>query len=189
MDKDKYNLIAISGSLRKMSFNTTLLKYLEKNAPEEISINIIGIKDIPFYDQDIEDFGFPEEVKSIRSEVRNCDGIIFACPEYNCSVTGVLKNVIDWISRKDQQGYPFSKKPVMIIGATPGLMGTARAQKELRGILNNLNTFPMNKPELLVTEADKKIVSSEDIDEKIKEILEKMLDNFVKWIDAVNKFK
>ncbi len=185
--KKKYKIIGICGSLRADSYNNCILEYMVDNSPEELDIQILSIKDFPLFSEDLERKNFPTSVKEVRDKIRAADGIIFLCPEYNSSVSGVLKNAVDWISRKDDIGYPFSKKPILLAGATTGFLGTARAQKELRGILNNLNTFPMNKPELYVAEAEKKIINQKLVDEKTKEIITKMLKNFILWIDLIQK--
>lgn len=187
MKSSVYKVIGISGSLRKDSYNNCILKYMAENAPEGLEIQILSIKDFPLFSEDLEKEDFPLAVKEVREQIRAADGIIFLCPEYNSSISGVLKNAVDWISRKDDSGYPFSRKPVMLAGATTGLLGTARAQKELRGVLNNLNTFPMNKPELYVAEAGKKIFNQKLVDEKTKEIITKMLNNFILWIELIKK--
>lgn len=188
MDKNTYKVIGICGSLRKDSYNNCVLEYMVENTPESLDIENISIKDFPLFNEDVEAQGFPIPVKEVRKKIREADGIIFLCPEYNSSISGVLKNAIDWISRKDDQGYPFSKKPIMIAGATTGLIGTARAQKELRGVLNNLNTFPMNKPEFFITEAEKKIFNQKLVDERAKEIADKMLKSFIKWIELIKQY-
>ncbi len=187
MSKYPYKIVAISGSLRKESKNKKLLTYCFENSPSELDIEIIDISTIPLFNQDIEDAGFPESVLHLRKKVREADGLLLGCPEYNTSVSGVLKNAIDWISRRDPDGYPFSRKPVMIVGATTGRLGTARAQKELRVIMANLNTFPMNKPELFVAEAKDHIDSQGLQDENMQNILDKMMINFIKWIETLKK--
>lgn len=184
----EFKIAALCGSLRKESYNKALLNYIIDTAPEEMDIEIIPINEFPLFNEDTEREGLPPAVKSAREKIRKSDGLIIISPEYNSSIPGVLKNAVDWISRKDEEGYPFSKKPIMIGGATTGLMGTARAQKELRAVLHNVNTFPMNKPELFITEADKKIVEGILQDEKAKEVSVKMLNSFLKWIELIKKY-
>lgn len=184
-----YKIIGICGSLRKNSYNKCILEYMADNTVDELDIQLVSIKDFPLFNQDIEEEGVPFSVKEVKEKIREADGIIFLCPEYNSSVSGVLKNAIDWISRKDEQGYPFSKKPIMIAGATTGLLATARAQKELRAILNSLNTFPMNKPELLISEVEKKIFSQKLVDENTKERIKMMLKKFTLWIELIKKYE
>lgn len=186
MQEKKYRVIAICGSLRKKSYNRALVQYCIDFGPEQFDTEYFDIGTLPLYNQDTEDQGFPEVVLALRKQVREADALIVACPEYNMSVSGVLKNAIDWVSRKDNDGFPFSKKPVMIIGATPGQLGTARAQKELRSILSGLNTYPMNKPELFVTDAENKI-NNQILDTKVTSVLDKMLGNFIGWIQTIKE--
>lgn len=184
---NQLQIVALCGSLRKASYNGILLDLAVSLAPESMNLKRLSLEDIPLFSQDVEEEGFPESVKLLRESVRHADGLLIACPEYNNSVSGVLKNAIDWISRKDEAGYPFSRKPIMIVGATTGLWGTARAQKELRSILNNLNTFPMNKPELFVSEAETKLPQGGPYHPRTVEVLGKMLVSFEKWIEVVKQ--
>ncbi len=188
MNNNTYKVVAICGSLRKNSYNKAVLKYMVENSPETLDIEVLSINDFPLFNQDIEDQGFPLKVKEVREKIRKADGLIIVTPEYNNSIPGVLKNAIDWISRKDDEGYPFSKKPIMIAGATTGLTGTSRSQKELRAVLHNINTFPMNKPELFISDAKNKFMDNRLIDEKAIEVAGKMLNSFVKWIELIKKF-
>jgi len=188
MDNNKYKIIGICGSIREKSYNRAVLEYMEANSPDSLEIQIESIAQFPLFSEDLEKEGFSDSVKDLREKIRNADGLIIVTPEYNSSIPGVLKNAIDWISRKDEEGYPFSKKPIMIAGATTGLTGTSRSQKELRAILHNINTFPMNKPELFISEADKKVFNNKLADEKAKEVAVKMLNSFVKWIELVKKY-
>jgi chromate reductase len=185
---EKYKIIGICGSLREQSYNKSILEYIAANSPDSMEIQIESISDFPLFNEDIEKEGFPLKVQDIREKIRNADGLIIITPEYNSSVPGVLKNAVDWISRKDENGYPFSKKPIMIAGATTGLTGTSRSQKELRAVLHNINTFPMNKPELFISQADKKIFNGKLVDEKTKEVIGKMLNSFSRWIELIKKY-
>ena len=118
--------LGISGSLRAGSFNTASLRAAAALAPPGMTVTLADIGSIPLYDDDVRATGIPAPVEALRSRIAAADGVIFATPEYNYSVPGVLKNVIDWISRTEPQ--PLAKKPVGIIGASPGAFGTARAQ-------------------------------------------------------------
>lgn len=188
MEDIKYKVIGICGSLRENSYNKAVLEFMVANSPDTLDIQIERIDKFPLFNEDIEKENFPENVKELREKIRNADGLIIVTPEYNNSIPGGLKNAIDWISRKDEEGYPFSKKPILIAGATTGLTGTSRSQKELRAVLHNINTFPMNKPELFISEADKKVFNNKLVDEKAKEVAVKMLNSFVKWIELIKKY-
>lgn len=145
------NILGISGSLRAKSFNSALLRVAASVAPEGINVEIADIRDIPLYDDDVYAEGFPEAVETLRAQVRAADGLLIATPEYNYSIPGVLKNAIDWVSRPPEQ--PFDGKPVALIGAAAGAMGTARSQYHLRQVFVFLNGHVLNKPELMIPAA------------------------------------
>ncbi len=128
-------LVGLSGSGRYNSFNTMILKYLKEKFKNDIEIEIIDLKHLPLYNQDIEENTY-EEVEYLREKIREADGLIFATPEHNQSIPAILKNAIDWMSRVDPV---LAGKPALLMGATPGGLGTVMAQAHLRDILNLLN--------------------------------------------------
>src|SRR6266508_3306754 len=119
-------LLGVSGSLRRGSFNTALLRCAQAMMPAGVSLTLHDIRDIPLFDADVEAQGFPAPVAAFREAVRAADGLLVSSPEYNHGVPGVLKNAVDWASRgKDQ---PFAGKPLALMSASNGGMGGARAQ-------------------------------------------------------------
>lgn len=146
--------VGISGSLRQGSYNTALLRAAQALAPEGLAVEIADIRDIPLYDDDVRGKGLPLSVQRFRGQLAAADAIIIATPEYNFSIPGVLKNAIDWASRPPDQ--PFAGKPVAIMGAAAGALGTARAQYHLRQVLVFLDGHPLNKPEVFVGSAPAK---------------------------------
>ena len=143
------NILGISGSLRRASFNTAALRAAKGLAPEGVTIEIAGLDGIPvFNDDDRAASGMPEAVTGLCRRIAEADAVMIATPEYNYSIPGVLKNAIDWISRAGPQ--PFQGKPVAIMGAGPGLLGTARAQYDLRKIFVFLDAYVLNKPEVMI---------------------------------------
>ncbi|WP_428485874.1 NADPH-dependent FMN reductase [Rhodopila sp.] len=143
--------LGISGSLRAGSFNTFALRAARELAPEQVSIELADISGIPLYNDDVRIAGMPPSVVALQSAIAAADAVIIATPEYNFSVSGVLKNAIDWISRTDPQ--PFRDKPVGIIGASMGMAGTARAQYDLRKSFLFLDAHVLNKPEIMIAAA------------------------------------
>ncbi len=128
-------ILAISGSIRRDSHNTRLLRHLAEQAPPRTDIEIWeGLKSIPPYDQDDDLEPAPAPVAELRAAVAEADGLLFATPEYNSSVPGVLKNAIDWASRP-RASTPLQGKPAAVIGATTGRFGAVRAQADLRRVL------------------------------------------------------
>ena len=146
IQKYTMNIIAISGSLRKASLNTALLRALQPLAPSGMQIEIVAVGDLPLYSEDSE-VSFPPAVQALKTKIEAADGIIIATPEYNRSIPGVLKNVIDWVSRPYGQN-SFAGKPVLTAGVTVGKIGTAVAQSHLRQIMVYLNTDVIGQPEL-----------------------------------------
>src|SRR5918997_1838619 len=143
-------ILGISGSLRKGSFNSGALRAAQSLAPEGMTIEVAEIGDIPLYNEDVRTAGLPPSVERFRGEIAAADALLVVSPEYNFSVPGVLKNAIDWASRPPNQ--PFNEKPVAIMGASGGPVGTARAQYHLRQVLYGLNAYVLNKPEVFIRE-------------------------------------
>lgn len=143
-----FNVLAISGSLRKGSTNTMALHAAQKLAPVGTNIEIADISQIPMYNGDLHALGEPEAVTELKAKIHAADAVLIATPEYNFSIPAVLKNVLDWVSRPPEP--PFNEKPVAIMGVAPGPVGTARAQYHLRQVLVFMNTFTVNKPEVFI---------------------------------------
>jgi NAD(P)H-dependent FMN reductase len=134
-------LIGISGSLRRASFNTALLRAAAQLMPDGWELQIKMLHDIPLYDGDLEARGIPESVTSLKDAVAAADGLILSTPEYNNSMPGVLKNAIDWLSRPAADiKRVFGGKPVALIGATPGGFGTILSQAAWLPVLRTLGT-------------------------------------------------
>jgi chromate reductase, NAD(P)H dehydrogenase (quinone) len=183
---NKIKVLAFSGSLRKDSYNSSLLRAAIELKPENMEIEIFDIGGIPLYSDDLKTEGFPEKIKSFAEKISSADGILIATPEYNYSIPGVLKNAIDWISRMAPQ--PFNEKPAAIFGASPGMLGTVRAQIHLRQIAVFVNLIVMNKPEVYVNFAkDKFDLNGNLTDEKTREVISKFLTSFNNWIGKISK--
>jgi chromate reductase len=144
-------ILAISGSLRQASFKTYALKAAAELAPAGMAVEIFDIGAIPPYNEDVKAKGFPAPVESLRAAIKAADALLLSSPEYNFSYSGVLKNAIDWASRPPEQ--PFEGKPIAIMGAGPGALGTARAQYHLRQVFIFLNAHVLNRPEVMISGA------------------------------------
>jgi chromate reductase len=147
-DGQTLNVLGISGSLRKGSYNTASLRAAQELAPPGMRIEIADIAALPLYNEDVKAAGFPPPVQHLRQRIAAADALLFATPEYNYSMSGVLKNAIDWASRPPDQ--PFNDKPAAIMGASPGVTGTARAQYHLRQSCVFLNMHLVNRPEVMI---------------------------------------
>ena len=175
-------LLGVSGSLREASFNSALLRVAQNLAPEGVEIEIFRLHDLPLFNQDVEDQGDPEPVARWKQAIRDADGVLFACPEYNGGVTGVLKNAVDWASR----GEPPSLKVKLccIVGASPGATGTVRAQDALRQNLRRAGTDVAPLGEVLVFQAHTKIIDGELVDERTRTAYQRHLAAYVEALKA-----
>ncbi len=183
---DPINVLGLSGSLRAKSYNTALLQLARRLAPEGMTIEIAGIRDIPHYDGDIEERGFPEAVVAFREKFRRADALLVATPEYNFSIPGVLKNVFDWLSRPPDQTIT-QGKPVAIMGAG-GRLGSARAQYDLRRVCGCLGMLPLARPEVFVVNVWEKMSADGAIRESAVETqVRELLTAFAAWVGFVRR--
>ncbi|HEY7553141.1 MAG TPA: NADPH-dependent FMN reductase [Hyphomicrobiaceae bacterium] len=168
------NILSICGSLRKGSYNRMLMKALPELAPPGLSIaEAPPFREFPLYDADIQGAtGFPAAVSTLADAIRAADGVIFCTPEYNFSLPGGLKNAIDWVSRLPNQ--PFAGKPIAIQSASPGPLGGARVQYDLRRAMVFLDALTLNKPEVFVGSCAQKF------DEKTGALTDATTRDFVK---------
>jgi chromate reductase, NAD(P)H dehydrogenase (quinone) len=153
-DAKGINVLAICGSLRAGSYNRAALRTAIELKPPGMTIETADIGSLPLYNEDVRAQGFPAPVETLRRQIASADALLFVTPEYNYSMSGVLKNAIDWASRPPDQ--PFAGKPVAIMGAGAGMAGTARAQYDLRRCCVFLDMHPLNKPEVLIGQAQTK---------------------------------
>src|SRR4030043_1843890 len=151
----KVKVLGFAGSLRKDSYNKMLLNAALELKPDNVELETFDLEGIPPFNQDYEEQP-PKRVKEFKEKIKAADAILIATPEYNYSIPGVLKNAIDWVSRPYGDN-AFDDKPVAIMGASIGMLGTARAQYHLRQSCVFLNMPPLNRPEVMVPFAHKKI--------------------------------
>lgn len=179
--------LGISGSLRKGSYNTAVLRAAAELLPEGMTLEIADISQFPLYDDDIRTgTGFPPAVQKFREQIAAADALLIATPEYNYSIPAPLKNAIDWASRPPDQ--PFNEKPVGIMGATPSLWGTTRAQYHLRQCFVFLNMLPINKPEVLIAHAQSKFdAEGRLIDQTTRDMIAQHLLALRDWTRRVSR--
>ncbi|MCD6074976.1 MAG: NADPH:quinone oxidoreductase [Rhodospirillales bacterium] len=142
------DILALSGSLRADSFNAKLLAAAQGVAPAGVEIEIYDYRDVPLYDGDVEVRDYPEAAQRLKDRLRKADALLIATPEYNYSVPGVLKNVLDWVSRPYGDS-ALAGKPLAIIGGGGG-QGTNRAQDHLRQIAHGLDMRVVRRPEIFI---------------------------------------
>ena len=172
---DTMKFLGIPGSLRAGSFNRMALRAAVELAPDGVQFDTCEIRDIPMYDGDDEvAHGLPDCVKEFRAKIHAADALVIVTPEYNASISGVLKNAIDWASRPPQQ--PFDGKPIAILGASPGALGTVRAQAHLRQILANLNGLVLVQPNVMIGAAGQRFDAAGALtDEPTKEFVRNLM--------------
>lgn len=170
-----------AGSLRAGSLNRALLRAAQELAPEGMTIEAFDLIEIPLYNGDVEAAGDPPSVTAFKDAIRSADAVLMVTPEYNHGVPGVMKNAVDWASRPPR-GAALNGKPVGIIGASPGQVGTARGQSQLRQAFEFTNSYCMPQPEILVFRASEKFDAQGKLtDEKTKEFLGKYLVALHAW--------
>jgi chromate reductase, NAD(P)H dehydrogenase (quinone) len=177
-------VLGVSGSLRKASFNTAALKACAELMPQGMAMTYARIDDIPLFNQDVFDAGIPEPAKRFRAEVIAADGGLIASPEYNFSLTPALKNAIDWASRPPNQSW--QDKPVAIFSVSPGPMGGARVQYDLRRILGQIWAHVLPRPEVFIGSASAKFDAQGRLtDEATRKFLSDLLVGFKAWIERM----
>ena len=176
----KVHIPGFAGSLRKQSYNKAILSAAVETVPDDASLEVFDLEGIPPFNQDIE-LQPPDKVKEFKARIRAADAILIATPEYNYSTPGVLKNAIDWASRPYGDN-AFEGKPVAVMGASIGTLGTARAQYDLRRSFVFLNMLALNQPEVMVAFAQDKVDSNGRVtDEKTRKRIKELLENLVSW--------
>jgi chromate reductase len=155
MSNRPLTILGIAGSLRSGSYNRALLRAAQGLVPDGMTIESFDLIDVPLYNGDVEAAGDPPAVAELKLAIRGVDGVLFVTPEYNHGVPAVMKNALDWASRPPREA-PLAQKPVGIIGASPGITGSARGQSQLRQAFEFTDSFCMPQPELLVFKAHEK---------------------------------
>ena len=175
-------IVAFAGSLRRRSFNRALIAAAGEVAPLGLSIESVEIGGLPFYDADLEAEGDPPAVAEFKSALAAADGILIATPEHNSGIPGVLTNALDWGSRLPGRS-PLAGKPVMVMGASPSQVGTARAQLHLRQVLSHVQARVLPPPELLLARAHERFDAELRLtDENTRLLLAGLLRRFAIWI-------
>lgn len=178
-------LLGISGSLRRGSLNTAVLRAAIELAPATVMIERFDLSPIPLYNGDVEAAGFPAAVVAFRAAIAAADALLIVTPEYNSGIPGVLKNAIDWASRGADQ--PFDGKPIAIVTASPGRLGGARCQLQLRQCFVPLNGHVMVQPELMIAGANRLIDAEGRLtDEDTRARLRRVIEALVAWARTLN---
>ncbi|MBA2297171.1 MAG: NAD(P)H-dependent oxidoreductase [Actinobacteria bacterium] len=174
----------IAGSLRAASYNRALLAACVGLAPAGMTIEPFDLRELPLYDRDLEERGFPEPVAALRDAIATADALLVVTPEYNAGLPAVTKNAIDWASRRPTPT-PLDGKPTLVLGATPGRMGTARAQAHLRASLAHAGAIVLPRPQVFVAGAGPKLVDGVLIDVETRERVSRALAAFATFVERL----
>jgi chromate reductase len=180
-----FKVLGICGSLRQKSFNMAALKAAGELMPAGLKLEITGIGDLPIYNADIQEKGFPAAATRLREEILAADALLFASPENNWSVSACLKNAIDWMSRFQVQ--PFQNKPAAVFSATGGPVGGARGQYDLRRMLSGLGVVWLARPEVFIGNAASKFAEGKLTDETTRKFLTEQMLAFEDWIKRMKR--
>jgi chromate reductase len=173
-------ILGIAGSLRRGSYNQAALRAATLLVPENSEIDPFRLDGIPLFNED-DQTRPPSSVPDLKKRIRRANAVLIVTPEYNYSIPGILKNAIDWASRPHGDS-AWSGKPATIMGASPGAIGTARAQYHFRQILVALNVFPLNRPEVIIADAAHRFAETGHlIHEPTKQLIQELLQTLVDW--------
>lgn len=182
------DVLGLCGSLRKASINRHVLKLAGELMPATMKLDIVDWRDVPVFDGDVLAAGLPAPVAAIRERIRRADAVLIATPEYNFSIPGGIKNVLDWTSRGDDQ--PWAGKPVAMLTASPGPLGGARVQYDLRKVMLFLNAMVLVKPEVFIGMAGTKFdAEGRCTDEGTKKFVGDQMAAFERWMAGVKRMK
>lgn len=175
------HVVGISGSLRAGSFNGMALRLAGQCMPASMTLEVTDWHSVPPFNADVLKQGVPATVAALRERIRRADGLILATPEYNFSIPGMLKNLLDWLSRGDDQ--PLAGKPVALLSAATGPLGGARVQYDLRRVLLFVDAMVLVKPEVFIGQAQAKFsAEGECTDEATRHFVEAQMTAFARWI-------
>lgn len=181
-------ILGIAGSLREKSTNRGLLRAAAESLPPGVVLETFDLRSIPIYNGDVEAAGVPEPVQQLKARIAAADAVLIVAPEYNHTISGVLKNTIDWVSRPVSAECPWRHKPVGITGASVGAVGTARAQYNTRQALTAVASYVMPDPTLLVGGNVSKFDGDGNLtDEATRKALGAFMAALVKWAGAFSE--
>ena len=189
MDHKHFRILGLAGSLRRASFHRGILRAAREVAPEWMSCESFDLARIPYFNQDVEDQGYPEPVEELREKIRAYEAVLIATPEYDYAIPGVLTAALDWTLRSRYDPTPFRHKPVGIVGASPGGAGTVRGQMVLRQILLHPPAYVMPEPQMLIPLSRQKFdaQTGDLLDEETRDRLRRFLEALVEWSEQVGR--
>jgi chromate reductase len=189
MPHDTLHVLGLCGSLRQGSYNRQLLRAAQELAPDGTEVAVFDLFDVPLYDADVEAAGDPDGVTALKEAIRAADAVLIATPEYQHAMPGVLKNALDWASRPPSDP-PLARKPVAVVGATPGRFGTARAQVDVRKVLAYNDSLVLTRPEVMLPNAKEAFDDEGRLtNEAARRFLAQLLRNLAAWTRHVRGWR
>jgi chromate reductase len=185
MSEKGIKLLGISGSSRKGSYNNMLLESAKSLLPNDVTLEVVSIGELPLFSQDAEKEALPKEVVDLKKRIKEADGIVICTPEYNYTIPAMLKNALEWSSRPYGDN-AFDRKPVAVMSASTEMGGGTVAQYHLRQVLVYLNAFVINKPVVMVPEAQNRFDNFGRLsDKEIRMRLQSLLASFANWTRVI----
>lgn len=182
------HVLGFAGSLRAGSYNRAALRAAQELLPEGMTLTIFDLAPIPLYNADLDTAGAPESVRAFKELIAAADALLIVTPEYNGSIPSVLKNALDWASRPPSDA-PLDGKPLAMMGATPGTMGTVRAQYHLRQVCAATNMHTLNRPEVFISQAAQKFdAEGQLIDGPTREWIAKLMSALGEWARVIGQY-
>lgn len=169
-------IVGISGSLRRGSANTAILRTLAEQPPAGVQIEVLDIAAVPLFNEDLEG-NLPRSVVDLRAAVETADGVIFASPEYNHGTSGVLKNLIDWLSRPSGKSVLLHKK-TLLLSASPAFTGGVRSQAQLSYSLQGIGAIALDYPEIVIPRVQTKVEDGRLIDSDTLAFIQEAIKRF-----------
>lgn len=190
MTEQPFRILGIPGSLRRYSYNKGLIRAAQAVAPEGVEVEMYLLDDIPFMNEDVEAQGDPEPVRAFKDAIRNADALLIATPQYNGAPPAVLKNAIDWASRRKNEPDPrysvIEGKPIAVVGATAGKSFTEPAQIELRRILKHVRARAMEEPQVKLGRADERYAENPELpDQETLDIIRQTLEALIAFTHEI----
>lgn len=179
MSTSVVKVLAIAGSLRQASIHRSLSRSLQNHAPQGLEIEVLELDGLPLFNEDIEAEELPKQVQTFYERISETDGLIWLTPEYNGSMSGVIKNALDWASRR--KGL-LGKRPATVISGSSGSLGGTKAQESLRASLNHVGMYVLARPALAIPQINTKLENDQIIDKNTQDMIANWLNDFRNWI-------
>jgi chromate reductase len=182
---ERFDVLGVPGSLRRASYNRSLLRTAIELSPPTLAIETYEIGTLPFFDVDVEAEGDPPPVQAFKERVRQADALLLVTPQYNGAYPGLLKNALDWASRPPRRGV-LEGKPVAIMGTGTGSSGTRGAQEALRPVLGRVGAMVLAEPEVIIPRAQTVFDEQGTLrDPPTREQVRQFMAAFAAWLAAL----